>query len=55
LYAAIGLVLIAASETVARAREGIPSAQPLPAGPQAPGTATIPPARVIERVIDAAD
>ncbi|MEP6866442.1 MAG: lysylphosphatidylglycerol synthase transmembrane domain-containing protein [Deltaproteobacteria bacterium] len=51
LYAAIGLVLVAASETVARAREGIPSPEPLPAGLQAPGTAALPSARVI----DAAD
>jgi len=50
LYAAIGLVLIAASETVARAREGIPSVEPLPAG-QAPAAAALPSARVI----DAAD
>ena len=54
LYAAIGLVLMAASETVARAREGITSAEPLPAG-QAPAAAALPPARVIDRVIDAAD
>lgn len=54
LYAAIGLVLIAASETVARARDGIPSAEPLTAG-QAPAAAALPPARVIDRVIDAAD
>jgi hypothetical protein len=47
LYAAIGLVLIAASETVARAREGIPSAEPVMAG-QAPSTAALPAARVIE-------
>jgi hypothetical protein len=46
LYAAIGLVLVAASETVARAREGIPTAEPLPAG-QAPAAAALPTARVV--------
>lgn len=50
LYAAIGLILVAASETVARARDGIPSTEPLPAG-QAPGASALPAARVI----DAAD
>jgi hypothetical protein len=55
LYAAIGIVLVAVSETVARARDGMPVGEtPLPAGgamPQPPTTTPLPAARVI----DAAD
>ncbi|MEO6775200.1 MAG: lysylphosphatidylglycerol synthase transmembrane domain-containing protein [Kofleriaceae bacterium] len=57
LYAAIGLVLVAASETVARAREGAGTAAALPTArliaSQATSGGTAPSARAV--VIDAAD
>jgi hypothetical protein len=53
IYAGIGLILVTVSETVARAREGVPT----PAALQPVGTTVpLPPARVpAARVIDAAD
>jgi uncharacterized protein (TIRG00374 family) len=57
LYAAIGLILVTVSETVARAREGVPTPAGNAAALQPLGTTTpLPPARVpAARVIDAAD
>jgi len=45
LYAGIGLVLVAVSETVARAREGVPATAN---DAQAPGSVPLPTARVID-------
>jgi Lysylphosphatidylglycerol synthase TM region len=56
LYAGIGLILLTVSETVARAREGVPTPATAAAALQPPSTTvTLPPLPTGGRVIDAAD
>jgi hypothetical protein len=56
LYAGIGLILLTVSETVARAREGVPTPAAAAAALQPPSTTVaLPPLPTGGRVIDAAD